>query len=151
MITFDQINLIEIFKDLAKICKTPQVCGSCAERDCLIGYSRNVTADCRIAKTTYVPDGYKNIPPSDIRGGYDEYNVLHAIAHLLYQCRGCMSDHCENCLINVVRSALEVIEFGEEQAYEGDPISYMFKIAGIDADKADVIRIEYLEHKNRTT
>ena len=150
-ITFEEINLIQIFKDLGKICKTPEVCGGCAERDCLIGYSRNVTADCRIGKTTCVPNGYKNIPPSDIRGGYDEYDVLHAIAHLLYQCRGCMEDHYDDCLINVVRSALEVIEFGEEQSYEGDPISYMFKIAGIDADKANIIRREYLEHKKQLT
>ena len=82
---------------------------------------------------------------------YDEYDVLHAIAHLLYQCRGCMEDHYDDCLINVVRSALEVIEFGEEQSYEGDPISYMFKIAGIDADKANIIRREYLEHKKQLT
>lgn len=146
-IAFEDINLIEIFKDLGKICKTEKVCGSCAQRDCLIGYSRNVTADCRIAKTTHVPNGYANIPPSDIRGGYDEFRVLYAIAHLLYQCRACQGEHYDDCLINVVRSALEVIEFGEEQGYEGDPITYMFKIAGINSDKADIIRREYLEHK----
>ena len=145
----NEINLMEIFKDLGKICKTPEVCGYCAERACLIGYARNVTADCRKAKRTGVPNGFANIPPSDIRGGYDEYNVLHAIAHLLVQCRSCKEDHYDNCLINVVRSCLEVIEFGEEQKFNGNVIQYLMQISEISPTKADIIREEYTSHKEK--
>ena len=31
----DELNLVEIFKDLGKICKTPNVCGNCADKSCL--------------------------------------------------------------------------------------------------------------------
>ena len=148
-IFFDQINLIEIFKDLGRICKTPNVCGSCAEKKCLIGYARNCTAECRVAKRTGVPNGFKEIPPSDIRGGYDEYDVLHAIAHLLVQCKGCKEEHYNNCLINIVRSCLEVIEFGEEQEYEGNIITYLMKLSQIDGTKAEIIKEEYMLHKEK--
>lgn len=148
-VMIDEINLIEIFKDLAKICKTPNVCGSCAEKKCLVGYARNSTAECRIGKRTYVPNGFEEIPPYDIRGGYDEYNVLHAIAHLLLQCRGCKEEHYDNCLINIVRSCLEVIEFGESQEYEGNVITYLMKLSQLDATKADIIKEEYMSHKEK--
>ena len=97
-IMINELNLLEIFKDLGKICKTEHACGNCAEKACLVGYARNGAAECRIAKRTGLPNGFENIPPSDIRGGYDEYNVLHAIAHLLIQCKGCKEEHYNNCI-----------------------------------------------------
>ena len=145
----EKLNLTEIFKDLGSICKTEKVCNYCAEEHCLVGYSKLCTALCRIKKQSYVIDGFDNIPPSDIRGGYDEYAVLHAISHLLLQCRSCKEEHFENCIINIVRSCLEIIELGEEQTYEGDPLSHMIKIAGIDEEKASIIRDEYLASKER--
>ena len=148
-ITKEELNLIEIFKDLGNICKTEAACGQCAEKHCLVGYSKICTAQCRIKKQTYVTNGYEEIPPSDIRGGYDEFAVLHTIAHLLLQCRCCKCDHFDNCVINLVRSCMEVIEFGEEQIYEGDPLSYMIKIANIDSEKAAIIRDEYVAAKER--
>ncbi|MBR4982267.1 MAG: hypothetical protein IKY94_06885 [Lachnospiraceae bacterium] len=147
-ILIDEINLLEIFKDLGKICKSPNVCGTCADKSCLIGYARSGAAECRIAKRTGIMNGFENIPPCDIRGGYDEYEVLHAIAHLLVQCKGCKEDHYDNCLINIVRSCLEVIEFGEEQKYEGNVIQYLMKISQSNPTKAAIIQEEYMLHKD---
>lgn len=87
-ILIDELNLFEIFKDLGKICKTPNVCGNCADKSCLIGYARSGAAECRITKHTGIIDGFENIPLY-VRGGYDEYDALHAIAHLLVQCKDC--------------------------------------------------------------
>lgn len=148
-ITKDELDLQEIFRDLGTICKTEAACGQCAGKGCLVGFSKECAAECRIKNQTYVINGYDEIPPSDIRGGYDEYDVLHAIAHLLLQCRACKKDHFENCIINIVRSCLEVIEIGEEQSYEGDPLSYMIKIRGLDTQKADIIAEEYVYQKEK--
>lgn len=148
-ITKEELNLMEIFTDLGNICQTEAVCQKCAGRGCLVGYSKDCAAKCRISETTYVADGFDEIPPADIRGGYDEYDVLHAISHLLLQCRSCKADHFENCIINIVRSCMEVIEFGEEQIYEGDPLSYMMKIRELDSQKADIIAEEYRLEKER--
>ena len=148
-ITKEELNLMEIFVDLGKICQTEAVCQKCAERGCLVGYSKDCAAKCRVKGQTYVENGFAEIPPCDIRGGYDEYNVLHAIAHRLLQCRGCKQEHYKDCLINVVRSCLEVIEFGEEQEYEGDPLSYMVKVRGLNPQKADIIAEEYKYVKDK--
>lgn len=149
-ITKEELNLLQIFSDLGRICQTEAVCRKCAGRACLVGYSKDCAASCRVKEVTYVDKGFAEIPPADIRGGYDEFEVLHAIAHLLLQCRSCKKDHYEDCIINVVRSCLEVIEFGEEQVYEGDPLSYMMKIRDLDEQKADIIAEEYrLEKEHR--
>lgn len=139
----DELDLMEIFRDLGNICQTEAVCKKCAQQGCLVGYSKDCAAKCRIKGVTYVEDGCEDIPPFDIRGGYDEFDVLHAIAHLLLQCRGCKEDHFENCVINVIRSCLERIEFAEMQEYEGNPLTYMMKIREVDPQKADIIAEEY--------
>lgn len=146
-ISKENINLQEIFQDLGKICLTEAHCQKCAEKGCLIGYSKECAAQCRIKQQTFVEDGFAQIPPADIRGGYDEYEVLHATAHLLLQCRSCKQDHFENCVINIIRSCFEVIEYGDEQIYEGDVLSYMMKIHKLYPEKAAIIAEEYSRAK----
>jgi hypothetical protein len=146
-IRYDEINLQEIFQDLGTVCKTERACGHCAGPACLVGYSKECAANCRKKKVTYVEDGVANIPPSDIRGGYDEYDVLHAISHLLVQCRSCKETHYDNCIINVIRNCLEVIEFGEELDYEGTSLQYMMKVSQLNPEKGAVIMEEYQKKK----
>ncbi|MDO5402431.1 MAG: hypothetical protein Q4F11_03245 [Eubacteriales bacterium] len=142
-ISKDTINLQEIFQDLGRICLTEAHCRQCADRGCLIGYSKDCAAQCRIKNQTFVENGFDEIPPADIRGGYDEYDVLHATAHLLLQCRSCKQEHFDNCVINIIRSCFEIIEYGDEQGYEGDVLSYMMKIHKTHPEKAAIIAEEY--------
>ncbi len=148
-ITKEEINLAEIFQDLGNICLTEAHCQKCAEKACLVGYSKASTAECRIKERTYVENGMDNIPPSGIRGGYDEFNVLHAISHLLSQCRSCKQDHIDDCIINVVRSCMEVIEFGDVQGYQGDVITYLAKLQEQNPGKAMEVAEEYQRIKDR--
>lgn len=148
-ITNEELDLQEIFSDLGTVCLTEKKCQKCAGKDCMVGYAKYAAAQCRINKQTFVMDGMKNMPPYDIRGGYDEYDVLHAIAHLLQQCRSCKKNHFENCIINVVRSCLEVIEFGDEMEYQGEALPYLMKLSNVNADKAHVIMEEYKLHKEK--
>lgn len=142
-ITYEQLNGEEILEDLDNICKTPEVCGSCAGPECLIGYARICTENCMRDEVTYVYEGQKNMPQYDIRGGYDEYETLHGIAHLLAQCRSCKSGHFDNCIINVVRNCLEVIEYGEEQEFDGEVLPYLMRIGKMDPNRASIIMKEY--------
>lgn len=150
-ITYDQLNAQEILDDLERICKTEEVCGGCAGKECLIGYSKICTRICQRDKVTYVFEGQKNMPQYDIRGGYDEYETLHGIAHLLAQCRSCKSGHFDNCIINVVRNCLEVIEFGEEQEFDGDVLPYLMRMGQKDGNKGAIILEEYKNKKNQET
>jgi len=146
-ITFEQFDGQEVLDDLAKICKTAEVCGGCAGAGCLIGYSKICTANCMRDKVTYVFEGQKNMPKYDIRGGYDEFDTLHGIAHLLVQCRSCKSEHFDNCIINVVRNCLEVLEFGEEKEFDGEVLPYLLSMGEKFADKGNIIMEEYQKRK----
>lgn len=148
-VQFEELDLLKIFRDIGKICKGEQVCGKCVCKECLVGYSRECIAYCRRKMSTFVPKGKENIPQFDIRGGYDEYEVLFSISHLLGQCCGCKEEHFENCIINIVRNCLEVIEFGEEQEYEGVPLQYLMKMATKNKVKADIMTEEYLRVKQK--
>ncbi|MDD3139372.1 MAG: hypothetical protein PHX08_10425 [Lachnospiraceae bacterium] len=148
-ITKEEIDLQELFRDLGKICKTEAVCQKCADRACLVGYAKDCAAQCRIKKQTYVAEGFQEIPEIDIRGGYDEYDVLHGIAHILLQCRSCKKDHYEDCILNVIRSCMEIIEFGDNQVYEGDVLSYLMKMKSLHEEKASIIASEYSEAKEK--
>lgn len=142
-ITKEQINFMEIFKDLGTVCMTENVCGKCKGKECLIGYAKEAAAKCRVNEITYVPEGYKNIPLVDLKGGYDKVDTLHAMAHLLNQCRSCKEDHFENCIINVVRSCYEVVALGEERPYEGDALTYLMKLQAEYPEAAAIIMEEY--------
>jgi hypothetical protein len=146
-IKYNEIDFQEIFQDLVKVCKTERVCGKCGGLECLVGYSKDCIAVCRLNETAYVEDGIKNIPHRDIEGGYDEYDTLYAISHLLSQCHSCKEAHDENCIINVVRSCLEMIEFGKEQGYEGTPLQYVLRLSEIDKKKSDIVLTEYQKKK----
>lgn len=146
---FQELDLMEIFKDIGMICKTESVCQKCSDKECLIGYARNSAAICRKDGVTYVPNGVEKMPLRDIRGGYDEYNCLHAISHLLLQCKSCKKDHYDNCIISVIRNCLEMIEYGETRKYEGSPLEYMMEISKLDAQKANIIAKEYQNRKKK--
>lgn len=148
-ITYEQFDGEEVLEDLERICKTTEECGSCEGPDCLIGYSKISTKTCMRNQVTYVVDGQKNMPKYDLRGGYDEFDVLHAISHLLVQCRSCKTGHFDNCIINVVRNCLEVIEFGEEQEFNGEVLPYLMRMGGLDPAKGNIIMEEY-QQKKRT-
>jgi hypothetical protein len=146
-IDYNEINFQEIFQDLVKVCKTERICGKCDGIECLVGYSQDCIAICRLNEKAYVENGIQNMPRYDEKGGFDEYETLFAISHLLTQCRSCKEAHNENCIINVIRSCLEVIEFGKMQRYEGTPLQYILRLAEIDKKKSDMVLREY--QKNR--
>lgn len=148
-IGYDEMDWREIQGDFWKICKTEKVCERCLGKQCLIGYGKACLANCDLRQETKVQDGMSNIPRADVQGGYDEFETLYAIAHLLALCKACKAGHEPNCLINVCRSVLEVIEFGEEIPFEGTPLQHLMRLSEVDHDKAQMILQEYQNTKDR--
>lgn len=140
-------DLEEMTDDLDKICHEYSRHEECIGSKCLIGYARQTVDYCREKEKDRVRDAYDKIPMYDLRGGYDEYDILHALAHIVNQCHSCRKDHSDECILNIVRSCYEVIELGEEQKYEGSPLEYLMKIKGLDAQKAAIVAEEYARHK----
>lgn len=61
-----------------------------------------------INKVTYVMDGMKNIPVTDVRI-YDKGNIANGIVDILKTCKNCKENHFENCIVNILRSCYEVV------------------------------------------
>ncbi len=56
---------------------------------------------------------------------YDTDTVINAIGFLLNQCRNCNVYHDEECIINIIRSSLEIILLGDVQTYKGSTLLYL--------------------------
>lgn len=98
-------------------------------------------------KTEFIDGGIENLPYYDTKI-YDEVEVASAVGYLLNQCRNCNLYHDENCIINIIRSALEIILLGEPQEYKGSVFVYLNDIKKVNEKIADKIFEAYHRRKN---
>jgi len=123
-VSFDKMNFNLVLKDLGSICLK---CDSCSKGECIIGYAKDCITRCVKDNVTYVIDGFKNIPLSDIKS-YDQEKLIIAIADILHLCSSCRENHYENCIVNILRSCYELDLFGEFQEYNGSSVGYIIKL-----------------------
>lgn len=121
------LNADLIAEDLEKCCLTEEVCGSCQDKGCIIGYAKHCIANFKRVPHKEVEGGMKNIPTMDFKV-FDEAEMEKGIVHMLKECKNCKEDHTEDCIINVIRSCYEVALFGDHQPYEGTTLQYLAHI-----------------------
>lgn len=122
-----ELNYDLVLTDLGKCCMGEERCGECLQSECLIGYAKKCITACFKEGITYVEEGEKNIPVTDLKL-FDNENMIQGIAGILRQCKSCSENHFENCIINVIRSCYEVAVFGETQKYNGSAFRYLNQI-----------------------
>lgn len=120
-----EINYLKMFKDIANVCMTENVCGRCQEKGCFVGYARECIGDAKKKDTDTLEGAYLDIPVTDVKGGYDRVHTLETIGHTLKQCKSCKEYHYDDCLVNIVRTCFEVIAFGDAQHYNGSAFQYL--------------------------
>lgn len=79
---------------------------------------------------------------------YDDADITDVIGYLLNQCRNCNLYHDENCIINIIRSALEIILLGDAQEYKGSVFVYLNDIKKVNEKVAEKIYEAYYRRKN---
>ena len=131
------------------VCHTPEVCGQCDGKNCLVGFSRYANNYSKKNDTPNVPNGFDEIPPIDTRGGYEDDDVLRLIAQTLYFCKSCKQDHRNNCVLALIRDCMEIILIGEEQDYEGDPVTYLKLFSEKNKTLGAALTEIYTEEKER--
>ena len=135
-----------LISDLWNCCLTENICNKCKKKDCLIGYCKESLKECVMQDVTYVKEGMQNFPSSDLKL-YDNHNLIDGISQILKQCRSCKEDHYDNCIINILRSAYEIILFGEPQDYNGSVLVYLDKIKAINLELSSKIFDTYINLK----
>ncbi len=83
----------ELNVSINTVCHTLEKCGTCAGKNCLVGFSRYANTYSKNHNTTVVPNGFEEIPQADMRGGYETDDVLALIAKTLLFCKTCKKDH----------------------------------------------------------
>ena len=81
-VEFKEINFSKLVDKLAPCCLSEDVCGTCDRNTCLVGYGTECIKNFMINKVTYVMDGMKNIPVTDVKI-YDKGNILNGVADIL--------------------------------------------------------------------
>lgn len=145
-VSFDKMDFNLVLKDLGKLCLTTSVCKECKKEKCLIGYSKEAIIKCIKNNITYVEDGMKNLPISDIKS-YNEEDLIVGIADILHLCASCKEDHFEDCIVNVIRSSYELELFGDIQPYKGSAVGYIIDLNHAEYKKGIASRIVEQYHK----
>ncbi|EOD00839.1 hypothetical protein [Caldisalinibacter kiritimatiensis] len=124
----NNINYDALINDLSKCCLDDVYCQSCQGNNCLIGYAKNQLMYALKNNEEFIDGGLEYLPLFDVKT-YDEDVVLKSIGNILKQCRNCKTYHDEDCIINIIRSALEIIILGESHEYEGSVLMYLAAIS----------------------
>ena len=143
-----EFDFIKMFYDIKNLCLTEDICGTCKEKSCLVGYARAAVGEARMKDTDTIKGWYKDIPSFDINGSYEKHDALEAIAHTLQQCKSCRDNHTSDCLVNIVRICYEVIALGDEQDYSGSTLMYLAKLSEENPEAAAYISEIYKKHTN---
>lgn len=132
---------------LNELCKTEAVCGTCAEKKCLVGFSKYINYATIDMKPPHLKGASAELPKYDMRGGYDEDQVLKILATTLVNCRSCKDNHTDDCCLAVIRDCMEMIEFGENISYKGEPLSYIVDATVLNETKGNALAELYNEMK----
>lgn len=144
------IDIEGLINEVSKCCLSESVCGKCDMQNCLVGYCKKVLITSLKQQSKFIDGGIDNLPHYDTKF-YDEEYVANTIGYLLKQCRNCNLYHDDDCIINIIRSALEIILMGQEQEYKGSVLIYLNDIKTVNEKVADKIFEAFNRIKEQTS
>lgn len=133
-----------LIREIEKCCLE---CDVCELNGCLIGFCKKNLMTALKNNDEFIPGGLDNLPLGDVKV-YQEENVIDFVGFLLNQCRNCHFYHDEDCIVNIVRSALEVILVGEPQEYGGSNVKYLSELKNVNSEIADKVLKAFQDKKN---
>lgn len=76
---------------------------------------------------------------------YDDERLIDAVAFIVNQCKNCQLYHDEECIINIVRSSMEILLLGDHMDYKGSNLLYFSDLSQRNKEISDKI---YTAFKN---
>lgn len=141
-----KINIDGLISEIGRCCLQETSCKQCKQERCLIGYCKKSLLAVLKNQNEFIDKGVEAIPYSDTKI-YEPDSLIHAIGFLLNQCRNCNVYHDEECVINVIRSCLEVSLLGEHQDYRGSTLMYLGDIKAVNPEIANKILFAFQQTK----
>lgn len=101
--------------------------GQCKQATCLIGFSKKVIEFAEQKGVLDIPGANNLIPKNDFKPYYQD-QVSKAIAESCKLCKECRDNHSSDCVISLVRTALESTVLQEQIDYPGSTFMYLAKV-----------------------
>lgn len=127
-----EVNITSIKKILDSCCHGEETCEVCAGKQCLIGFAKIVSEYAAVKKTLVIPNGIQLVPVQDFKL-YETDDVAMALAVINLECKNCMDNHDDNCIVNIIRSSLEVALTGQHIDFAGNPFTYIMSLTRLNA------------------
>ncbi|MCC5910414.1 MAG: hypothetical protein JJT76_08265 [Clostridiaceae bacterium] len=138
------IDFNGLIQETGKCCLSPSSCGACQKENCLVGYCKQSLLTTFKQQDEFIDGGMEDIPYNDIKV-YDEEALVNAIAFALNQCKNCHLYHDEDCVINIIRSSIEIALLGQEQDYKGSSLVYFKDLQSMNKEMAEKIYVKFKE------
>lgn len=142
------INFNALIEKTGKCCLTKEACGSCKKEECLVGYCEQSLLSAFKAQDEFIDDGMDYIPYEDTKI-YDEEKFIEAIAFTLNQCKNCQLYHDDDCIINIIRSSLEVGLLGDYIDYKGSTLMYFTDLGNKDKEISARVYSAFKQNNNQ--
>ena len=110
------IDFNGLIEEVGKCCLSEEVCGSCDKSECLVGYCKQSLLTAFKQKDEFIDGGMDDIPDEDTKLNDDE-KLINSIGFILNQCKNCQLYHDEDCIINIIRSSMEVALLGDHTEF----------------------------------
>lgn len=117
------IDFNGLIETVGKCCLSEKTCGTCQKDNCLVGYCKQSLLTSFKQKDEFIDGGMDHIPYADTKL-YDEETLINTIGFILNQCKNCQLYHDEECIINIIRSSMEVALLGDHTEYKGSTLMY---------------------------
>ncbi|ABO50639.1 conserved hypothetical protein [Desulforamulus reducens MI-1] len=123
------INFNKLSNYLSEFCRDCdlQASGQCKEATCLIGFSKKVVRFAQQKGVFDIPGASNLIPKNDFKPYYQE-QISKTIAESCKQCKECRDNHSQDCVVSLVRTALESAVLQEQIDYPGSVFMYLAKV-----------------------
>ncbi|MEW6063703.1 hypothetical protein P378_13885 [Desulforamulus profundi] len=119
-------NLSATLNEFCRDCDI-NAAGQCKEAACLVGFSKKVIKFAEQKGVLDIPGAGSLIPKNDFKHYYQE-QVSKTIAESCKLCKECRDNHSPDCVISLVRTALESAVLQEQIDYPGSTFMYLAKV-----------------------
>lgn len=139
----DYFKIVESsLNEACKECKD-NLTDRCVKTKCNVGFALNAIKGAKANGPIRIQDGRKMLPKEDMKF-YEENNISKGIAGVCRLCKECKEYHSEDCIISLLRRALEHTQLQEEEEYQGNVLMYLLNISKQNPTFADKIKNEYM-------
>lgn len=132
---FDLPRMLILLNDICKDCDDRVSEDECTKAGCLVGFGKKCLLFARQSGTLDIPGAIGLLPKDDFKPYYAEL-AAPILAETCRQCKECRENHSADCVIALVRTAMEAAFLPETIDYPGSVFQYLALVRQQNADLA---------------